>query len=213
LVERLLESAGFKEVSQGLGLERLAEMIKPHAAKEAAFGRMFLTLDFQSVSVVDAETFEVPCMMVGSCPSHRHPVLYLGTSEEEVFGVVIPWHGLRVPSDDDVFIETVAVLRGTTPSDPAPYAACRITGMRSQSNLSMASISDTKLLSLSKGTACVAEFGSMTVVAGREMPGRLRRDPDEAGGAVFQVQRPYVFALWHTGIDELNIPLCAMLVP
>lgn len=56
----------------------------------------------------------------------------------------------------------------------------------------------------------VAEFTSLSVSPGRGMPGRL--GGADAGKAVFTVKKPFAITLWHTDIDELNVPLAAAMV-
>merc|ERR1712217_466560 len=96
---------------------------------EIAFGRLFVTLDFQSVTVLDeGDAFEVPVHVAGLCPSHPHPVFYAATSEEESFVVIIPWAGVASlpPSDEACFVACTEILRVTKPMDTPPFRALRL---------------------------------------------------------------------------------------
>merc|ERR1719506_1306583 len=53
LVKRLSTATGFQEASEGTGLETLPGLVAGLQAKDAAFGRLFVTMDWHSVISVD----------------------------------------------------------------------------------------------------------------------------------------------------------------
>jgi len=153
-------------------------------------------------------------MSVGQCPRHRSPVIYVGTSEDDTFVVIVPFDGGSPPSQDALFATCAGILRDTKPQDPAPYKTLRMPSFCVSTMLKTRAIADSAALGMSSKQPPklqVSEFGSLAVGAGREMPGRLRR----AGGkpsSTYTVKKPFALCVWHTDIDELNVPLAATLV-
>jgi len=213
LVRRGTASGAFAEALAGLGVERLADDLSTVSGpQDAAFGRLFVTLDWHSVVALPDGVLELAVVSVGHCPRHHGPVLYVGTSQEDCFVVVLPWAGAAPPSQDTVFATCADILRDTKPQDPAPYKTVRMPSFCARSALRSRAIGDSAALGMpSKPALQVSEFGSLAVCAGREMPGRLRPSVG-AGGATFTVKKPFAVCLWHTDIDELNVPLVAEFV-
>mmetsp|Transcript_51114 Transcript_51114/g.119703 ORF Transcript_51114/g.119703 Transcript_51114/m.119703 type:complete len:848 (+) Transcript_51114:51-2594(+) len=212
LLRRLGSAVGYAEASLGLGVEALPDAVASMAPKDAAFGRLFVTLDWHKVVVVDSESFEVPVHFMGNSPKHAAPIFYMATSEDDMFVVVIPWSNLPLPREEAVFGTCTEILRSTTPmTGKLPFTAIRLSGFALRSPMQTAEIADKEALGFRDGMPMhVAEFASLLVSAGREMPGRLSDGPQM--GETYHLTRPFIFALWHTAIDDLNVPLAAMFV-
>lgn len=213
LIHRGITASGYAEAAAGLGVEDLPQQVTGIGARDAAFGRLFITLDIDATPVPDNPgCFEVCVHASGSCPTHPHPIFYIPTSEDDTFAVVIPWgEKTPIPSHEDVFSCCTHILRNTEPTDPARFTAVRMDEFGMQQPVRIHDVADSRELGAKQGTTLhVAEFGAISVMAGRNMPGRLRSAAD--GGSVFSVRRPFLFALWHTDLDSLNVPLVAVLV-
>eukprot|EP00747_Dinoflagellata_sp_TGD_P165356 gnl/TRDRNA2_/TRDRNA2_186516_c0_seq1.p1 gnl/TRDRNA2_/TRDRNA2_186516_c0~~gnl/TRDRNA2_/TRDRNA2_186516_c0_seq1.p1 ORF type:complete len:880 (-),score=151.93 gnl/TRDRNA2_/TRDRNA2_186516_c0_seq1:98-2737(-) len=211
LVRRLNAAPGFSEAVSRLGTDALPDEIGSLQPRDTAYGRLYVTMDWHSVLELDENIIEVPVSAVGSCSKHSSYIFYAATSEDDTFAVVIPWGSVKIPSEEDVFAVCTEVLRATEPLDPAPYSAMRIPRFMSQSSAQTAGIADAEFMGFPTATNLrVSEFSTLVVNAGREMPGRLKRPTVE--GEIFTVQRPFIFGLWHTGVDDLNVPLFATLV-
>jgi len=212
LITRGMGSSGYSDAVAGLGVEDLCNVIRTMEPEEAAFGRLFVTYDWQSVTAMDGG-FEVPVHVAGQCPDHPHPIFYVATSEESTFAVVIPWEGAKtqVPSDDTAFSECVRILRATKPVDAPPFGALFMESADVRHGAKLTEIADAEALAMPKGKVMhVAEFSSLSITPGREMPGRL--GDEDSGMRVFTVRRPFGFGLWHTNIEELNVPLTFSIV-
>jgi len=217
LVRRLSSGAGFAEfcAQRGVGLEALPDMVSAMRAKDAAFGRLLVSMDWHTSLPIDAHTFEVPIMTAGRCPWHPHPICYAQTTEDDIFVVIISYAGVAdVPREEDAFAACTEILRALQPLDPAPYSAMRFTSFCATSPVRMTEIEHGNVLEgRSSSTLHVAEFGSLLLSAGRTMPGRLTPGPSAPGAAqVFAVEKPYIISLWHEGLDAMNVPLAATLV-
>merc|ERR1712166_992010 len=94
MVRRLCTGAGFAETSKAAGIDALPDIVHSMKAKDAAFGRLFVSMDWHSAFPVDAHNFEVPVHAVGKCPWHPHPVSYALTTEDDIYVVIIPWAGI-----------------------------------------------------------------------------------------------------------------------
>jgi len=127
--------------------------------------------------------------------------------------VIIPWEGagLKPPSDSSAFHACTEILRATQPMETPPFGALRLTSFDARRAVQTSEIVDAGALGMPQDTTLhVAEFSSLSVSLGRGMPGRLGRQ--DAGKAVFAVKRPFAMTLWHTDIDELNVPLAVTMV-
>mmetsp|Transcript_8462 Transcript_8462/g.15955 ORF Transcript_8462/g.15955 Transcript_8462/m.15955 type:complete len:924 (-) Transcript_8462:152-2923(-) len=207
LLTRGMGSSGYADAAAGLGVENLHAVIRATEPEETAFGRLFVTYDWQSVTVVDGG-FEVPVHVTGQCLDHPHPIFYVATSEESTFVVIIPWEGARaqLPSDEAAVLESVRILRATKPVDVQPYGALFMESVDVRHVAKVVEIEDAAALSMPDGKALqVAEFSSLSITPGREMPGCLPREDSET--CIFTVKRPFGFGLWHAAIDDLNVPL------
>jgi len=212
LITRGMGATGYADAAAGLGAEDLGDVVRATEPEEAAFGRLFVTYDWQSVTVVDGG-FEVPVLTAGQCPGHPHPIFYVATSEESTFVVIIPWENARaqLPSDDAAFSESVRILRATKPVDASPFGALFMESVDVRHRAKLTEITDVVALDMPKGKVLqVAEFSSLSITPGREMPGCLGREDSET--CVFTVRRPFGLGLWHASIDELNVPLAFSIV-
>eukprot|EP00928_Gymnodinium_smaydae_P039043 TRINITY_DN2676_c0_g6_i1.p1 TRINITY_DN2676_c0_g6~~TRINITY_DN2676_c0_g6_i1.p1 ORF type:complete len:458 (+),score=111.36 TRINITY_DN2676_c0_g6_i1:1314-2687(+) len=202
---------GFATAAAGLETEALPSQIEALRPADAAYGRLFVTLDWASCLQLDDGGLEIPVHAVGSCPGLiRQPILYLATTEDDTFVVVIPC-GDAVPAADAVFPTCAEALRIAQPQDPPPYSAVKLSGVFVRQAARLTELVDPEALKVKGTTLHVAEFGSMMLRAGRELPGKLRRSAT-TGPSLLVVDRPYMVAIWHTDMDDLNVPLCATLV-
>jgi len=212
LVQRLSGASGYAEAIEGLGVDTLPDMIAALGPRDAAFTRLFVTFDWIDMNVIDGDTFEVPVHAVGACPKHPHRVFYLGTSEDDAFVVVIPWGGVAVPEEERAFAACVEVLRSTEPLETTPVSAVRLSGFSARVKAHTVEVCNSSALGFPGAPRMhVSEFSSLLVSAGREMPGALRQAPAGGSGAL-AVARPFMIGIWHTGIDDLNVPLFATMV-
>ncbi|CAE8622582.1 unnamed protein product [Polarella glacialis] len=182
-------------------------------AKDTAFSRLIVTLDWNAVNVIDDETFQVSVHAAGLCPSHPVPIFYVATSEDDMFVVIIPWKGVAsAPSGDEGdFAACSEVLRQTQPMERSPFESLQLGSFDVRRAVSTTEIADTACLGMSAGESLhVAEFSSLSVSPGRVMPGQLKSGM--GGGTPFTVQRPFAVCLWHTDMDDLNVPLSAIMV-
>jgi hypothetical protein len=212
LITRGMGASGYSDAAAGLGAEDLCNVIRATEPEEAAFGRLFVTYDWQSVTTME-NGFEVPVHVLGHCPGHPHPIFYVATSEESTFVVIIPWEGAKaqLPSDDAAFSESVRILRATKPADVSPFRALFMESVDVRHRAKLMEIADAVALDMPKDKVLhVAEFSSLSITPGREMPGCLERE--DSGTGVFTVKRPFGLGLWHANIDELNVPLAFSIV-
>lgn len=202
-------SAGFAVVSAGLGTESFPDVLGAMRPRDGVFGRLYVTLDWQGTSPLE-DGFEVQVHAVGRCSIHPHPVFYIETSEDDTFGMIIPW-ARRTNREEALFATCTEILRATEPVDPTPYTAVQLSGFEVLQTLETTEIADPSRLSFAdESKVHVAEFCSLRVSAGREMPGRLKQS--SSLGKTYTMRKPFVFGLWHTGIDDLNAPLSMTLV-
>jgi len=212
LVARGMAAGGYSDAAAGLGVEGISDFIRETEPEEAAFGRLFVTYDWKSVTARDGG-FEVPVHVAGKCLDHPHPIFYVATSEESTFVVIIPWEGAttQLPSDETAFADSVRILRATKPVDAPPFGALFMENIDVRHGAKLTEISDAAALNMPKGKVLhVAEFSSLSITSGREMPGCL--DREDSGARVFAVKRPFGLGLWHADIDELNVPLAFYIV-
>lgn len=205
-------AGGYGQATAGLGLDVAMAELRTFGLADAVFGRLFITMEWAACvpSAVD-DSIEVPVHVVGSCPAHGHPVIYLATSEDDAFVVIIPC-GSTPPPQEAIFSTCADILRAAEPMDTAPYSAVRMTGFTMRQESRTLAISDPAALRVHGVEHLhVAEFGALALSAGRPARGRLCRSPS-THGSVFAVQKPYLLAVFHTDIDDLNVPLAAVLV-
>jgi hypothetical protein len=213
LVKRLSTATGFQEACEGTGLETLPGLVAGLQAKDAAFGRLFATMDWHSVISVDDRTFEVPVHAAGMCPWHPHPISYVQTTEDDIYVVIIPFAGVADLREDQAFAASTEMLRAIEPLDPMPCSSIRLTSFCAAAPLKMTEIEDGNVLRGNGASSLhVAEFGTMLVSQGRATPGRLAPAPAAGLPPVAVVEKPYIVAFWHAGLDGLNVPLAATLV-
>lgn len=216
--------AGFDAASAGLGTEAMRGIVCELAPKEVAFGRLFVTLDWQSVTRADGNSFEVPVLQTGSSPAHPLPIYYVATSEEDQFIVIIPWQDLTEPppSEKIAYAACTEILKSTQPmeTEMASHTVLRLPTFELRRVARTIQIvppggnaDGAALLGMPANPALhVTEFSSTSIHAGRTMPGRLPRTADPAATPAFVVRRPFCLCVWHTGIEELNAPLSVTLV-
>merc|ERR1719215_1646003 len=161
----------FAEASTGLQIEELPASVEALCAQEAAFGRLFITLDFQSVTMLESGGFEVSVDVAGMCPTHPHPVLYAATSESESFMVIIPFAGLGTaipPSSEACFVACTEILRATKPMETPPFKTMRLDNFDVRHATRTIEVSDCSAYGLPKssGPLHIAEFDSVSVSAG-----------------------------------------------
>jgi len=208
LVRRGLTHAALKQATEDMNIEQLTELVAQRAAKDGCFGRMVVTLEWQHVNVLDENSFEVPVFAAARCSSHPHPLMYLSTSEEGMFVVLIPWHGLAV-KEEDFFSSCTYLLRDATPMEPSPIASVQLFNLDVRQGVRSCNV-DATSLEMGPGKLNVMDFSSLSVNSGRLMPGKLFAEIGE--GQRFTLQRPFAFCLWHNDMDELNAPLFATMV-
>lgn len=217
LVKQCCSHEGYSQALAGLGLESLADTAAALAPADAAFGRFFSMLYWQSVSSMDADSFEVPVHGLADCAGHSHPIFYVPTSEDDTFAVIIPWENMAsLPSPESAFAACAHLLRTATPAERPPYAALRLPRLEVRQAAETSAIAKADALSMPANTALhVSELSALKLSPGREMRGRLRKPRPAVRHATFTVRRPFVFCLSHSDIDsreDLNVPLFAMLV-
>eukprot|EP00929_Paragymnodinium_shiwhaense_P007176 TRINITY_DN111111_c0_g1_i1.p1 TRINITY_DN111111_c0_g1~~TRINITY_DN111111_c0_g1_i1.p1 ORF type:complete len:866 (-),score=190.63 TRINITY_DN111111_c0_g1_i1:125-2722(-) len=213
LVRQGLSMEGYAMAAVGLGAETLPEMLEAMRPQDSSFGRLFVTLDWAScIPAADSSSFEVAVHAVGSCSNYKHPVIYLATSEDDTFIVIIPCDKMA-PKEDLVFATCADILKRTEPLGDAPYKAVSLPSLSARQSMRIVDIADPSAFRLGDASLSVAEFGALAMSAGRTMPGRLRGAASEESGKVFKVQRPFMLAVFHTEIEELNVPLVATLIP
>lgn len=224
LVQRGMVAPGFAVATVGLALEPLPHSIEAMVPAEVVLGRLFVSLDWLGVVQLPGGGFQVPVLSAAACSRHPHPVFYMGTSEDDVFVVIIPWTGVPVPAEEGIFAACTDVVRNTMPMPKPPVQALRFDGafdvrrtVRSFELPDTAAQLDLPAAPVaagprrSGGMRC-SEFSSISVAIGRPAPGRLPDGDAAAASAVLLVQRPFAFCLIHTEIDDLNVPLSATLV-
>lgn len=214
LIKRGCAHAGYAAALSGLGLEAVSALACAVSSQDAAFGRLFFTLSWQSVMAVDHESFEVPVLRLGSCEGHAHPVFYVATSEDDTFVAIIPWEGVACPSPDAVFTSCTNILRTASPAETPPHAALRLPRVDARHATQTCKIACVASLGIADADTALhlAELSSLMLSPGREMSGRLRRPRAVVRQAAFVVKRPFAFCLGHTDLDDLNVPLIATLV-
>lgn len=231
LLRRGTTAPGFADLVAGLGLEDLPGKVASLQPKDVILGRMFLTLDWLGVRGLPGGGFEVPVSAQGACSCHPLPVFYAGTSEDELFVVVIPWQGLdTLPPEEEVFTACTRVLRDTKPMERPSHKRLRFAApFDVRYSLRTAEVDDpvqsrgagqangvagaiAAAVSGSSSKMHLAEFSSFSVGLGREKAGRLASAAENENVDSFVVQRPFAVCLFHTDIDDLNIPLAAGLV-
>jgi len=215
MVRRLSTGAGFAEFCAGAGLESLPRTAVEMRARDAAFGRLFVTSDWHRVRIIDEQTFEVPVDAAGKCPWHPHPICYLQTTDDDMYVVIIPWSNAPdVPREEDAFTACTEILRAIQPLDPPPVSSVRMPNFCATSPVRMTEIESSSAILQQKDAALhVAEFGSLLLTSGRAMPGRLPPAPPSWSSAPpLMLEKPYILGFWHAGLDALNVPLAAMLV-
>ncbi|CAJ1359979.1 unnamed protein product [Effrenium voratum] len=160
------------EATEGLpGIEKLPQAVAQLQPKDGCFGRLVLSLEWQNVRAGDG-TFEVQVAAAAECEGHPHPLLYLSTSEEGLFVVIIPWYGVEAPvQDEDVFVSCTKLLRDASPMDTCPDVV-QLCDLDVRQGVRGKSI-DAKALQMSTPLH-VLEFSSLSVCSGRSMPGKLK---------------------------------------
>lgn len=207
LVRRGLSQAALQQAAMGLQTEKLPDLVTQMKAKDGCFGRLVMTLEWQEVRMIDEQFFEVPVTAAAQCAGHPHPLLYLSTSEEGIFVVLVPWQGLAM-KDEDLFASCTYLLRDAVPLEEAPSSvtlwnfdarravrACNVDGVPLEMD----------------GKLHVLEFESLAVSSGRIMPGKLSQEAIDSSSS-FPLQRPFALCLWHNDMDELNAPLSVTMV-
>eukprot|EP00927_Polykrikos_kofoidii_P048395 TRINITY_DN42684_c0_g1_i1.p1 TRINITY_DN42684_c0_g1~~TRINITY_DN42684_c0_g1_i1.p1 ORF type:complete len:875 (+),score=127.20 TRINITY_DN42684_c0_g1_i1:73-2697(+) len=204
-------AAGYADACTGLQVDTLPDELGTLHPQDAAFGRLFITVDFAACTMLPGgDLFEVPVHAVGICPSHNQPVVYLRTSEDDVFVVVTPCS--RSVSEHSAFATYADILKHTEPLDPAPYVAVRLSSLSARQAVRTWEVADANALGIAGSASLhVAEFGSLAVCAGRPMPGILRPVVPEPS-KVLDLHPPFLLALWHTNIEDLGVPLVCTLV-
>jgi len=211
LVRRGLTQNALKEASEGLGLESLPDEIAKLQPKDGCFARVALTLEWPSVNILDENTFEVPVAATGRCPSHPHPLLYLCTSEDDVYVVIIPWHGAVPVRDQDIFLGCTDILRGAQPLEENPFATIRLYNLDVRRSVRQSPIENAAAFGMPSESLHAFEFSSLSVSSGRVMLGKLQKSSLE--GELFIARRPFAVCLWQKEMDDLNIPLSVTMVP
>lgn len=210
LVRRGLTQAALRQAVEGLNTETMVETLTQRNAKDGSFGRMVLALEWQQVNVLDENTFEVPVAAAARSLSHPHPLMYLATSDECIFVVAIPWHGLAV-KDEDFFTSVTYLLRDATPMEPCPISSVQLFNLDVRQAVRPCNV-DASPLAMGKTPLHVMDFSSLSVSTGRWMPGKLATEMSAAANQRFTLQRPFALCLWHNDMDELNAPLFATMV-
>eukprot|EP00405_Crypthecodinium_cohnii_P045049 CAMPEP_0206584294 /NCGR_PEP_ID=MMETSP0325_2-20121206/35628_1 /ASSEMBLY_ACC=CAM_ASM_000347 /TAXON_ID=2866 /ORGANISM="Crypthecodinium cohnii, Strain Seligo" /LENGTH=946 /DNA_ID=CAMNT_0054091407 /DNA_START=219 /DNA_END=3060 /DNA_ORIENTATION=- len=233
LVRSGLSAEGYSEAIRGLSLqESVTGAVEALLPEETVLARLHLSLDWMGVSAYQDGSFEVALQAVGNCSRHPQPVFYVGTGDEEVFVVVIPWTGLPLPDEEAIYVECTDILRATVPMERSPYQALRFPSefdvRRKMASSSLPDAPSTLELpgaasgaggdgasptvppgSVYTSPVQMLHFSSLSVGPGRHTPGKL---PGSNSVSVFEVQRPFALCLFHTEIDDLNAPLTATLV-
>ncbi|CAE7036795.1 unnamed protein product [Symbiodinium sp. CCMP2592] len=163
------------EASEGLGLESLPDEIAKLQPKDGCFARVALTLEWPSVNILDENTFEVPVAATGRCPSHPHPLLYLCTSEDDVYVVIIPWHGAVPVRDQDIFLGCTDILRGAQPLDENPFATIRLYNLDVRRSVRQSPMENAAAFGMPSESLHAFEFSSLSVSSGRVMLGKLQK--------------------------------------
>eukprot|EP00913_Durusdinium_trenchii_P007445 g6999.t1 len=161
-----------------------------------------MTLEWQEVRMIDEQFFEVPVTAAAQCAGHPHPLLYLSTSEEGIFVVLVPWQGLAMKDEDTVgktglqdFKEAPSSVTLWNFDARRAVRACNVDGVPLEMD----------------GKLHVLEFESLAVSSGRIMPGKLSQEAIDSSSS-FPLQRPFALCLWHNDMDELNAPLSVTMV-
>lgn len=136
--------------------------------------------------------------------------MYLATSDECIFVVAIPWHGLAV-KDEDFFTSVTYLLRDATPMEPCPISSVQLFNLDVRQAVRPCNV-DASPLAMGKTPLHVMDFSSLSVSTGRWMPGKLATEMSAAANQRFTLQRPFALCLWHNDMDELNAPLFATMV-
>lgn len=212
LVKKGLTHQSLREACSGLGIEEIPKTVDAMKPQDGSFGRLVLALEWPSVTIVDENIFEVPVHVAGTCPFHPHPVLYLATSEDDVFAVIVPWQGMAsVPKSNQIFAACTDILRTMTPIDDSPYSAVRLSNFEVRQAVHTREIADPVGLGMPGETLHVSEFSTLSVCSGRVMPGSLssRR---EGSAPALPIARPFAMCIWHARMGEINAPLSVTLV-
>ncbi|CAE7280738.1 phnW, partial [Symbiodinium sp. KB8] len=188
------------QASEGLGLESLPDEIAKLQPKDGCFARVALTLEWPSVNILDENTFEVPVAATGRCPSHPHPLLYLCTSEDDVYVVIIPWHGAVPVRDQDIFLGCTDILRGAQPLEENPFATIRLYNLDVRRSVHQSPIENAATFGMASESLHAFEFSSLSVSSGRVMPGKLQKSGLQ--GELFIARRPFAVCLWQKEMDE-----------
>ncbi|CAE7302272.1 unnamed protein product [Symbiodinium natans] len=167
-------------------------------------------MDALHVNVLDENTFEVPVAATGQCPSHPHPLLYLRTSQDEVYMVIIPWHGAVPVRDEDVFLRCTEILRGAQPLEDNPFAAIRLYHLDVRRAVHPCRVDNPADFGMPTERLHAFEFSSLAVSSGRVMPGKLQ---STLPGERFIARRPFAVCFWQKEMDDLNVPFSVTLVP
>jgi len=214
LIKRGFAHPGYAAALSGLGLDVMPTLANDVGSQEAAFGRLFFTLSWQSVTAVDQESFEVPVLRVAASKDHPHPVYYVATSEDDPVVAIIPWENMACPSPDAVFTSCTNILKTASPAETPPYAALRLPRVHSRQETQTCRIASAATLGLADTDSALhlSELSSLMLSPGREMSGRLRRARAVVRQAAFVIKKPFAFCLGHSDLDELNVPLIATMV-
>lgn len=231
MVKCCIETPGYSEAVEGLGLDQLPGYVESLQPREAVFGRLLVTLNWLGCSAERSDgSFDVPVQVAASSEKHPHPVFYCETPDKESYVVIIPWAvpASDAPSEDEVFAVCTEVMRSVTPLGILPYQALRfaapfdvryaprITEIKDPVSFKIAPPlvdCDSAMKSewVPSEITQVLEFSSLTVGPGRLTPGRLSASA-RPESVTFKVDRPFAFCIWNAGIDDLNAPLSATFV-
>jgi len=222
LVRRGITAQGFAEAIAGLEAEALVDDVTAMAPKEAVLGRLFVTLDWLSVRPRASGGFEVPVHMAGQCSGHFHPVFYVATTDDDIFVVIIPFEGFPTVPEAEVFSKCTDMLRNIAPMESPPFKTLAFESAFDVRHWPRTfELEDSAALGADApggGPVHVAEVSSLSVGPGRPIPGRLAsadtggKAAGAFGAPVFVVRRPFALCVFHTGIDDLNVPLTASFV-
>lgn len=150
---------------------------------------------------------------MGTSPSLPAPLAYLAMEDEAVFIVV--WkcpEGQEAAIARDPYRHSCEVLQAAAPlSDPLPFREVLLPWLRIRSCKTAA----TGPAPLRTSTRCLGnplEVIDLELSGGRKMPGALKPETRPGPHQLWRLQCPFMMCVWHSKLDELDIPLFAALV-
>jgi len=150
---------------------------------------------------------------MGTAPCLPAPLAYLAMEDEAVFIVV--WkcpEGQEAAIAQDPYRHSCEVLQVATPlSGPLPFREVLLPRLRIRSCKTVA----TGPTPLRTPTRCLGnplEVIELELLGGRKMPGALKPAICPGPQQLWRLHCPFMMCIWHTKLDDLDMPLFAALV-